>query len=44
MITTLIEMLDLQNFSRMTTSAIKFESRDKILLMMFLAKIMTSLF
>ena len=32
MITSLMEMLTLTNFGNMTTSTIKFESRDKILL------------
>ena len=34
MITPLIEMVELPNFGHMTTSTIKAESRDKILLMM----------
>ena len=33
MITFLMEMLEFSNFGRMTTSAIMFKSRDKILLM-----------
>ena len=32
--TSLLEMLDLPNFSHMTTSTISFDSRDKILLVM----------
>ena len=32
MITSLIEIIDLANFGDMTSSTIKFESRDKILL------------
>ena len=33
MITFFIEVLELKNFGRMTTSAILFESRDKTLMM-----------
>ena len=39
--TSLIEMLELQNFAHMTTSTISFESRDKILLVTSWTKIMT---
>ena len=42
MITSVIEMLELPNFGRMTPSTIYFESRDKILLLTSQTKIMTS--
>ena len=42
MITYLIEMLELPTFGHMTTYRIKFESSDKILLVMPWATIMTS--
>ena len=42
MITSVIEMLQLPNFDRMTTCTIKFDSRDKILLVMSWTEIMTS--
>ena len=35
-------MLELPNFGQMTTSAIQFESRDKALVVMSWAEIMTS--
>ena len=35
MIASLIEVLDLPNFVHMTTSTIKFESRDKFLLVTY---------
>ena len=37
-----IEMLELPNFFHMTTSTIQFGSRDKTLLVMLLAEIMSS--
>ena len=42
MITSLMEMLELPNFGHMTTSAMQFESREKILLQTSLTEIMTS--
>ena len=41
MITSLIEMLELPNFSHMTTLTMLFDSRDKILLLMSGIEIMT---
>ena len=41
MITSLIEMLELPNFGHMTTSTMSFESRNKVLLVTSLTKIMT---
>ena len=42
MITSLIEILELPNFDRMTTSTIQFESKDSNLVVMSWAKIMAS--
>ena len=42
MVTSLIAMLELQNFSQMATSTIKLKSRDKNLLMTSWVEIMTS--
>ena len=42
MITSLIEMLELPNFSHLTTSTVKLKSCDKIFLVTSWAKIMTS--
>ena len=42
MITSVKEILELSNFSHMTTSIIKFESYDKILLVASWTEIMTS--
>ena len=42
MITSFIEVLELPNFGHVTTSTIKFESRDKFLLIMSQTEIMTS--
>ena len=42
MITSVIEMLELPNFDRMTTCTIKFDSRDEILLVMSWREITTS--
>ena len=42
MITSLVEMLELRNFGRMTTSTIQFESRDKILWVTSLTEVMGS--
>ena len=42
MITPLVEMLKLPKFDRIITSAIKFKSRDKILLVLSWTEIMTS--
>ena len=42
MITPLVEMLKLPKFDRMITSAIKFKSHDKILLVLSWTEIMTS--
>ena len=39
-ITSLVEMLELRNFGRMTTSTIQFESPDKILWVMSLTEVM----
>ena len=39
-ITSLVEMLELRNFGRMTTSTIQFESFDKILWVMSLTEVM----
>ena len=38
-ITSLVEMLELRNFGRMTTSTIQFESLDKILWVMSLTEV-----
>ena len=43
MLTSLIEMLELPNFGHMTTSAIQFESFDKIFRVTLLTKNMTPL-
>ena len=42
MMSSLIEMPELRNFGHMTTSTIKFESREKILLVLPWIEIMTS--
>ena len=42
MVTSFIEMLELPNFGHMNTSTIKFESRDKIFLLMSSAGVLTS--
>ena len=42
MITFLIDMIQILNFGHMTTSIIKIESRDKILLVTSWTEIMTS--
>ena len=42
MITSLIEILELPNFSRMNTSTITFESRNKIFLMTLCTEIVMS--
>ena len=42
MITSLIEMLELQNFDQMTTSTILFESRDKTMFVTSWTEIVTS--
>ena len=42
MITTFIEMLELPNFDHMTTFTIKFELRDKILLLTSWTEMMRS--
>ena len=42
MITSLIEMLELPNFDHMTTSTIKFKSRDKNLLVTSWTEVMVS--
>ena len=42
MITSLIEMLELSNFSHMTTSTSQIESRNKILLVTLWTEVMTS--
>ena len=41
MITSLIEMIELQNFGHMNTSTVLFESRDKILFVTPWTRIMT---
>ena len=42
MITSVIEMLQLQNFGHMTTSTVERESHDKVLLMTLWEEIKTS--
>ena len=42
MVTSLMEMLELPNFGRMTTSTIYFESRDKFMLATSQTEFMTS--